>query len=145
MSTANELYRVRLVSYEELISKIKSGNSVAFGTWMGQPHGAMRALAKFGGKLDPLYVTTAPASAAGEFLSQPNIVCFSGFLGPFERAARRDQRNVFYTPTHYSDAYQAVRANPPPDFLIVRAAPWSSMLRRSRRHATPVSFAPFTR
>src|SRR6266404_6938349 len=90
---------------------------------MGQPHGAMRALAKFGGKLDPLYVTTAPASAAGEFLNQPNIVCFSGFLGPFERAARRDQRNVFYTPTHYSDAYQAVRVNPPPDFLIVRSAP----------------------
>src|SRR6266705_5953923 len=110
MSAATDLYRSRLVSYEELISKIKSGNSVALGTWMGQPHGAMRALAEFGGKLDPLYVTTAPASAAGEFLSQPNIVCFSGFLGPFERAAQRDQRNVFYTPTHYSDAYQAVRA-----------------------------------
>jgi len=123
MSAATELYRSRLVSYEELISKFKSGNSVALGTWMGQPHGAMRALAKFGGKIDPLYVTTAPASAAGEFLNQPNIVCFSGFLGPFERAARRDQRNVFYTPTHYSDAYQTVRANPPPDFLIVRAAP----------------------
>src|SRR2546422_7314707 len=32
----------------------------------------LRALAKFGGKLDPLYVTTAPASAAGELLSQPD-------------------------------------------------------------------------
>src|SRR5207237_2392934 len=64
-----------------------------------------------------------PASGAGELLNQPNVVCFSSFMGPYERAARRDQRNVFYTPTHYSDAYQAVRINPPPNFLIVRAAP----------------------
>ena len=44
-------------------------------------------------------------------------------MGPLERAARRDRGNVFYTPTHYSDAYQAIRTNPPPNFLVVRAAP----------------------
>jgi len=121
MSTATDLYRSRLVSYEELVSKIKSGNSIAFGTWMDNPT-AQCVRWQNSAEDRPSLCHHRPASAAGEFLSQPNIVCFSGFLGPFERAARRDQRNVFYTPTHYSDAYQTIRANPPPDFLIVRAA-----------------------
>jgi len=123
MTTFADIYRSRLVSHEELISKIQPGNTVAFGTWMGQPHGIMRSLTKFGAKIDPLYVNTAPASGAGELLNQPNIICFSSFMGPYERAAKRELRNVFYTPTHYSDAYQAIRTNPPPNFLIVRAAP----------------------
>lgn len=123
MSNPSELYRARLLSYEQLISKIKSGDSLTLGTWMGQPHGFMRALAKLGTHLDPLYLMTAPASDAGEILNRPNIICFSSFMGPYERAARRDQKNVFFTPMHYSDAYHSIRLSPPPEFLVVRTAP----------------------
>src|ERR1043166_1865808 len=123
MTGAAELYRARLLANEELIAKIQPGDTLALGTWMGQPHGFMLSLTRFGANIAPLYVITAPASGAGELLNQPNIICFSSFLGPYERAARRDQHNVFYTPTHFSDGYQAVRTNLPPNFLIIRAAP----------------------
>jgi acyl-CoA hydrolase len=123
MSAASELYRSRLVSNEELIARIHPGDHLALGTWMGQPHGFMRALARLGTHLDPLYVTTAPASGAGDLLMQPHIMCLTGFMGPFERAAQRSLRNVCYTPTHYSDAYHSLRAHPPAEFLVVRSAP----------------------
>ena len=123
MTGAAELYRARLLANEELIAKIQPGDTLALGTWMGQPHGFMLSLTRFGANIAPLYVITAPASGAGELLFQPNIVCFSSFMGPYERAAQRDRRNVFYTPVHYSDAYQSIRTNPPPAFLIVRTAP----------------------
>ena len=123
MSTAAELYRYRLTSSEELIGKIHSGDHLALGTWMGQPHGFMRDLAKLGGHLDTLYVATSPASGSGELLDQPNVVCLTAFMGAYERIAQRNRRNVFYTPTHYSDASQGIRANPPPEFLIARSSP----------------------
>ena len=123
MSNPSELYRSRLVSQEELVSKLKPGETLGLASWMGQPHGFMRALSKYGTKIDPLYVITAPASGAGELLSQPNIISLTGFMGPVERAARRDHHNVFYTPTHYSDAYHSIRTNPPLDFVIARATP----------------------
>ena len=68
--TAADQYRSRLVSYEELISKIRPGDDLVLATWMGQPHGFMRALAKLGSKLDPLYIGSSPASGAGELLMQ---------------------------------------------------------------------------
>jgi acyl-CoA hydrolase len=123
MTDVHDLYRSRLVSYEELISKIRPGDDLVLATWMGQPHGFMRALAKLGSKLDPLYVGSSPASGAGELLMQPNVVCFTGFMGPVERMAQRERRNVFYTPIHYTDVYRSLRCGPPPDFLIVRTAP----------------------
>jgi acyl-CoA hydrolase len=44
-------------------------------------------------------------------------------LGPYERAARREQKNVSFTPLQYTDAFKSVRTNRPPDYLIVRTAP----------------------
>src|SRR6185436_6505970 len=101
MTNAPDLYRSRLLTNEELISKIRPGDTLGLGSWMGQPHGLMKALAKASPKIDPLYVITAPASGAGELLSQPNIVSLTGFMGPVERAAQRTLHNVFYTPTQY--------------------------------------------
>src|ERR1043166_8917237 len=89
MTGAAELYRARLLANEELIAKIQPGDTLALGTWMGQPHGFMLSLTRFGANIAPLYVITAPASGAGELLFQPNIVCFSSFMGPYERAAQR--------------------------------------------------------
>jgi len=123
MSNTSDLYRSRLLSNDDLISRIRPGDILALGSWMGQPHGFMRALSKVASKIDPLYVITAPASGAGELLSSPNVICLTGFMGPVERAAQRNHRNVFYTPTQYADAYRAIRVNPPPRFIIVRAAP----------------------
>ena len=123
MTDVHALHSSRLVSYEELISKIRPGDDLVLATWMGQPHGFMRALAKLGSKLDPLYIGSSPASGAGELLMQPNVICFSGFMGPVERMAQRDLHNVFYTPTHYTDVYRALRCGPTPDYLVVRTAP----------------------
>src|SRR5262245_5859764 len=123
MSNYQEAYRSRLVSHEELISRLRPGDAMVFGTWMGQPHGVMRALAKYGQGVDPLYVFFSPVSDAGEFLTQPNIRCVSSFQGPWERAARRERNNVSYVPTQYTDARKGVRANRPPDYLLVRVAP----------------------
>jgi acyl-CoA hydrolase len=122
MSGFHEAYRRRLITHEELIARLRPGNALVLGTWMGQPHGLNQALRTLGPEVDPLYVSVAPASAHGEFLSQANIRCTSGFLGPFERAARREWQNVAYTPTQYTDAARAVRTNRPPDYLVVRTA-----------------------
>jgi acyl-CoA hydrolase len=106
-----------------LISKIRPGDTLGLGSWMGQPHGLMRALAKTATNIDPIYVITAPASGSGELLNSPNVISLTGFMGPVERAAQRNHGNVFYTPTQYADAYRAIRTNPPPAFIVVRAAP----------------------
>lgn len=123
MTDLDRAYRSRRITHEALIARMKPGQFLVFGTWMGQAHGIMRALAQYGRDIDPLYVTTAPASDNGEFLLQSNIECVSGFLGPFERAARRERGNVAYTPTQYTDAYRSVRTNRPADFYCFRVTP----------------------
>jgi acyl-CoA hydrolase len=116
-------YRSRLITHEELIARFRPGNVITLGTWMGQPHGVTRSLGHLGREIDPLYVSVSPASAHGEFLSQPHVRCLSTFLGPYERAARRERQNVAFTPLQYTDAFKSVRTNRPPDYLIVRTAP----------------------
>jgi acyl-CoA hydrolase len=123
MSDIDRAYRSRLVTHEELVGQMKPGNALSFGTWMGQPHGVMRALIRFGRHLDPLYVFCSPASDVGELLALPNVHCVSSFLGPAERAAQRDHGNVTYIPTQYTDYNRFVRTNHPADFYLVRAAP----------------------
>src|SRR5262249_17033778 len=116
-------YRSRLVTHEELIGQMKPGDALSFGTWMGQPHGVMRALTRHGRRLDPLHVFCSPASDVGELLALPNVHCVSSFLGPAERAAQRDRGNVAYVPTQYTDYPKSLRTNRPADFYLVRAAP----------------------
>jgi acyl-CoA hydrolase len=123
MSEFDRAYRARLVMHEELIGRMRPGDALSFGTWMGQPHGVMRALMRYGRHLDPLYVFTSPASDAGELLALPNVRCVSSFLGPAERAAQRDFGNVAYLPTQYTDYQKYVRTSRPADFYLVRAAP----------------------
>jgi acyl-CoA hydrolase len=123
MSDLERAYRSRLVTHEELIGRMKPGDALSFGTWMGQPHGVMRALLRHGRHLDPLYVFTSPASDVGELLALPNIHCVSSFLGPAERAAHRDGGNVCYIPTQYTDYQRFLQTNRPADFYLVRAAP----------------------
>jgi acyl-CoA hydrolase len=123
MSNLEQAYRAKLLSPEELIAKMRPGDAVTFGIWLGQALGVMRALAQYGKNIDPLYVSISHATAEGEFLSQPNIRCQSSFLGPSERAARRKHGNVFYVPSQFTDAYHSVRTNRPPDFFVRRVAP----------------------
>jgi acyl-CoA hydrolase len=123
MSDLDRAYRSRLVTHEELIGRMKPGDALSLGTWMGQPHGVMRALARHGRHLDPLYVSCSPASDAGELLALPNVYCTSTFFGPAERAAQRGGGNVCYVPVQYTDAYKSVRTNRPADFYLVRGAP----------------------
>jgi acyl-CoA hydrolase len=123
MSDFERAYRSRLVTHEELIGRMKPGDTLSFGTWMGQPHGVMRTLVQHGQHLDPLHVFCSPASDVGELLALPNVLCVSSFLGPAERAAQRDRGNVSYIPMQYTDAHKGVRTNRPADFYLVRAAP----------------------
>src|SRR5215468_10733548 len=123
MSDLDRAYRSRLVTHEELIARMKPGDALSFGTWMGQPHGVMRALVRHGRHLDPLHVFCSPASDVGELLALPNVHCVSSFLGPAERAAQRDRGNVAYIPTQYTDYQKFLRTNRPADFYLVRAAP----------------------
>jgi acyl-CoA hydrolase len=123
MSDLERAYRSRLVTHEELVGRMKPGDALSFGTWMGQAHGVMRALIRHGRHLDPLFVFTSPASDAGELLALPNVQCVSSFLGPAERAVQRDRGTVAYIPTQYTDYQKFLRANRPADFYLVRAAP----------------------
>jgi acyl-CoA hydrolase len=123
VSGFSEAYRRRLVTHEELIAQFQPGNVLSLGTWMGQPHGVTRSLGQFGQELDPLYISVSPASAHGEFLNQPHVRCLTTFLGPWERAARRERQNLSFTPLQYTDAFKSIRTNRPPDYLIVRTAP----------------------
>jgi acyl-CoA hydrolase len=123
MSDLDRAYRSRLVTHEELVGRLKPGDALSLGTWMGQPHGLMRALVGHGRHLDPLYVFCSPASDVGELLALPNVRCVSTFFGPAERAAHRDRGSVAYIPSQYTDAYRSVRTNRPADFYAVRAAP----------------------
>ena len=83
----------------------------------------MRALTRLSPEVDPLYVAVSRSSAHGEFLTRANIRCLSAFLGPLERAARREGRHVAYTPTQYTHASRSIRVNGPPNYFIFRAAP----------------------
>jgi acyl-CoA hydrolase len=123
MSNLDAIYRSKRITHEELIARLKPGDLVSFGTWLGQSYGVMRAIAQYGRGIDPLYVSISHATGAAEFLELPNVYCLSSFLGPFERTARRNRQNVFYTPMQYTDAYQAVRANRPIDFLVKHVTP----------------------
>jgi acyl-CoA hydrolase len=123
MSNHTEAYRHRLITHDELIARLRPGDVISLGTWMGQPHGVTRRLAELGPQVDPLYVAVSPASGDGAFLNLPQVRCLSTFLGPHERAARRDRQNVFFTPLQYTDAYKSVRTNRPPDYVVVRTAP----------------------
>jgi acyl-CoA hydrolase len=123
MASFDEAYRAKRISHEELISKMRPGDAMTLGIWLGQAVGVMRALGRYAKNIDPLYISISHATAEGEFLSQPNIRCQSSFLGPSERAARRKYENVFYVPTQFTDAYRAVRTNRPPDFFVRRVAP----------------------
>src|SRR5262249_15357235 len=123
MSDLDRAYRSRLVTHEELVGRMKPGDVLSLGTWMGQPHGVMRALVRHGRHLDPLYVFCAPASDVGDLLQMPNVHCVSSFLGPAERAAQRDRGSVSYIPTQYTDYQKFVRTTRFADFYLVRAAP----------------------
>ncbi len=123
MSDFTEAYRRRLITHQELIERLRPGSSLTLGTWMGQPHGLNRALMGLSPEIDPLYVSISPGSAYGEFLNQGNVHCLSTFLGPYERAARRELENVSFTPLQYTDAARVIRATLPPEYLVVRTAP----------------------
>ena len=114
---------VALITHQELIARLRPGHTDYPDAWMGQPHRLIPVAGPLRPEIDPLYVTISPASAHGEFLNQENVCCLSRFLGPFERAARREWQNVAYTPTQYTDAARAIRTNPPPEYLVVRTAP----------------------
>jgi acyl-CoA hydrolase len=123
MSDFDRAYRSRLLTHEELVGLMKPGDALSLGTWMGQPHGVMRALVRHGRHLDPLYVLSSPASDVEELIALPNVHCVSTFFGPAERAAQRDGGNVSYIPLQYTDAHRWVRTTRPANFFIVRAAP----------------------
>jgi acyl-CoA hydrolase len=123
MSGFTRAYCARRVTHDELLAQLRPGNSLALGSWLGQPHGLMRALTRLPAEVDPLYVAVSPTSAHGEFLTQANVRCLSTFLGPFERSARREGRHIAFTPTQYTHASRSIRVNRPPDYFIFRAAP----------------------
>jgi acyl-CoA hydrolase len=124
MSRFQDEYRARLLSQEELVRRLEPGSFVILGTWLGQPPGILRALGKYGGHADPLYLSLAPTVEAGEVLHEPHIRCLSSFMGAHERAAaRREAAKVVYTPLQYTDAHRWVRAHRPPEVLAVRVAP----------------------
>jgi len=123
MNDLTDAYHSRLVSHESLVGRIKPGSSLMFATWMGQPHGVLRALRQFGQGIDPLYIATSPAASEGELLHQPNVHCRSTFQGPHERAAHKERHNVSFVPLQYTDARKSIRANHPPDYVMFRAAP----------------------
>jgi acyl-CoA hydrolase len=124
MSRFLDDYRAKLLSQQELVSRLKPGDFVILGTWIGQPPGLLRALGKYGRHADPLFVSLAPTVEAGEPLLEPHIRCLSSFLGGHERAAaKREEAKVIYTPLQYTDAHRWVRANQPPTVLATRVAP----------------------
>jgi acyl-CoA hydrolase len=123
MNPFEAAYRAKLTTHPELVSRLRPGDWVTFGIWLGQALGVMRALGECGRAVDPLYVAISHATAAGEFLSLPNVHCQSSFLGPFERAARRAHGQVSYVPTQFTDAHKSVRTNRPPDYFVRRVAP----------------------
>jgi acyl-CoA hydrolase len=122
MSNFADAYRSKRITHQELIARMKPGDAVTFGIWQGQALGVMAALRCYGRDIDPLHIAISHATAEGEFLSQPNIRCQSSFLGPSERAARREVQNVFYIPTQFTDGPRVAQALPP-DFFVRRVAP----------------------
>jgi acyl-CoA hydrolase len=123
MTNLADLYRSKRITHDELVARLKPGDTVLFGIWFGQALGVMEALKRLPPKIDPLYVALSHATAQGEFLSQPHVRCQSSFLGPSERAARREHDNVSYVPTHFTDATRSVQMIRPPEFFVRRVAP----------------------
>ena len=54
MSNLEQAYRAKLLSPEELVAKMRPGDAVTLGIWLGQSVGVMRALGRYGKNIDPL-------------------------------------------------------------------------------------------
>ena len=43
MSGFTQAYRSRRITHEELLAQLRPNDAIALGSWLGQPHGLMRA------------------------------------------------------------------------------------------------------
>jgi acyl-CoA hydrolase len=124
MSDVQAGYREKLRSAREIVAGIKPASSLVFGTWYGQLHGMMQALASFGSAIAPLYVNVTNTNHSGEFLLRDGVYCSSGFLGWYERAARAKTDNLVFIPVQFTDGFEATKSwKPAPDYFIHRVAP----------------------
>lgn len=126
MSDFQSAYRNKKITHEELVARMKPGDLVILGTWLGQPRGILHAIGRHGRDKDPIHLSTSPAVDADDILFLPHICSQSTFLGASEREARKRGKPVLYTPLQYTDAHRMVRTNRPPEYVAVRVAPMDS-------------------
>lgn len=120
MPDSQTLYQQKLRTPRDLAASLPPRSFLVFGTWSGQPHGLMRALADY---RDDLYASITVLTAAGDFIMRPGFHGVTGFFGPQERAARARFDNIAYCPMQYLDAARWMRVADPLDYIVHRVAP----------------------
>jgi 4-hydroxybutyrate CoA-transferase len=120
MTDPAPLYREKLRAAADFVRSIPPRSFLVFGTWSGQPHGLLRALADY---REELFANITILTAAGDFILRPGFRGVSGFFGPYERAARARFDNIAYCPVQYLDAARGLQCAAPLDYIIHRVTP----------------------
>jgi len=118
-----DLYQDKLRTKQQIAEQIKPGDSIVLGSFSGEPHGCMRAFGQFASHITPIHISASFLTGGAEFLMRPGVKCFSGFLGPYERAARARFDNVVFTPVQFTAALGWLIGSDPPDYFIHRVTP----------------------
>jgi acyl-CoA hydrolase len=123
MTNLRDTYLRKLTTNRELVASLLPGTRLLIGTWAAQPHGFIRALNERTDGPDPLHVTSHLGLEPAAYLDRASVYCTTGFLGPWERAARDGSGNLLYVPIQFTAAADFCRELDPPDYYVMRVAP----------------------
>ena len=117
-------YETKRVGRDELVALFKPGETVFFGVWYGEPYGTIKALSANCAHLGDFNVASGIATCPSAYMQRPNMLVWSAFYGPQERAAvASGHDNVFYSPYNFTDGLRLVQFGREIDYYVYRVAP----------------------
>lgn len=126
MSNAQQQYDQKKMSCAELAQRFQPGNTLSLGVWYGEPYGMINAINELGEAANGLHVACAIATCPSPYMDNPEVSISTGFHGGQERAARKINQYIYYTPGNYCDGLRSAEFGRPADYFIVRVGPMSN-------------------
>lgn len=124
MTDFQQEYQRKRTTKEELIQQFKSGQTIFLGVWYGEPYGTIQALSANGTHLENLHVGSGIATCPSPYMHSPNMLVWSAFYGPQERAALgANGDGVFYSPYNFTDGCKLMQFGRDIDYYVYRVAP----------------------
>lgn len=124
MSSHQQEYEQKRISKDELVRRFESGQTIFLGVWYGEPYGTIKTLSANGAHLENLNVASGIATCPSPYMQSPNMLVWSAFYGPQERAAlAANGDSVFYSPYNFTDGCKLMRYGRDIDYYVYRVAP----------------------